>query len=99
MWIGAADPAAALAVVAWVGGHAALGAFAARILFRDLPRPLAAETMTTIFRSFDGLIAVALVVLSASALVRVLAATRLGAPDRAALLAAAPLVALGLLQP
>ena len=50
------DTLIALALVAWVGGHAALGAFAARIVFRDLPRPLAASTMSTIFSSFDTLI-------------------------------------------
>jgi hypothetical protein len=64
-----ADALLALAVTAWVGGHAALGAFAARIVFRDLPRPLAASTMSTIFTSFDSLIAVAaVVVLLATAL-------------------------------
>src|SRR5262249_2357502 len=65
-----ADPLAALALVAWVGGHAALGAFAARILFRDLPRPIAAPAMTTIFRSFDQLILAALGVLALATLVR-----------------------------
>jgi hypothetical protein len=58
------------AVLAWVGGHAALGAFAARIVFRDLPRALAAPTMTTIFRSFDRLIVGALLVLALATAMR-----------------------------
>lgn len=66
-----ADTVAAAAVAAWVGGHVALGAFGARIAFRDLPRPEAAQTMTTIFRSFDGLADVAIVLLAVAVLARV----------------------------
>ena len=61
------DALIALVLVAWVGGHAALGAFAARIVFRDLPRPLAATTMSTIFSSFDNLIGVMAAILLAAA--------------------------------
>jgi hypothetical protein len=64
------DALLGLALVAWVGGHAALGAFAARIVFRDLPRPLAASTMSTIFSSFDGLIAGAAVIVLLATLAR-----------------------------
>jgi hypothetical protein len=53
-----------------VGGHAALGAFAARIVFRDLPRPLAASTMSTIFSSFDSLIIVMAVLLALALVAR-----------------------------
>jgi hypothetical protein len=71
VWLAAlAEACAALSLLAWVGGHAALGAFAARIVFRDLPRALAAPTMTTIFRSFDGVIAVSVGVLAAATLGR-----------------------------
>jgi hypothetical protein len=68
------DALIALALVAWVGGHAALGAFAARIVFRDLPRPLAATTMSTIFSSFDNLIGVMAAILLGAAAARVVAA-------------------------
>lgn len=61
-----------MVVAAWVGGHAALGAFAARILFRDLPRSVAASTMTTVFREFDGLVAVAITLLLLAMLLRLL---------------------------
>ena len=64
------DGSITLAVAAWVGGHAALGAFAARIAFRDLPRGLAAPTMTTIFRSFDNVIAGCLLFLVLATLAR-----------------------------
>jgi hypothetical protein len=67
------DAVIALALVAWVGGHAALGAFAARIVFRDLPRPLAASTMSTIFSSFDNLIGVMVAVILGAAVTRVVA--------------------------
>jgi hypothetical protein len=68
----AGDALSSLALVAWVGGHAALGAFAARIAFRELPRPQAADTMTKVFSSFDGLIAVCMVVLIAATILRVI---------------------------
>jgi Domain of unknown function (DUF4149) len=67
---GLVDGTILLVTAAWVGGHTALGAFAARILFRDLPRGVAAPTMTTIFRSFDKVIAVCLGVLAAASLLR-----------------------------
>jgi hypothetical protein len=74
-----------LALLAWVGGHVALGAFAARIVFRDLPRPLAAQTMTTIFRSFDGLIAACIVLVLLSVAVRAAQARTLDLAGIAAL--------------
>ena len=64
------DALLALALVAWVGGHAALGAFAARIVFRDLPRSMAASTMSTVFTSFDSLIGVAACIVLAATLAR-----------------------------
>jgi hypothetical protein len=67
------DTLTALALVAWVGGHAALGAFAARIVFRDLPRPMAASTMSTVFTSFDSLIGVAACIVLAATLTRSMA--------------------------
>jgi hypothetical protein len=66
------DTLIVLALVAWVGGHAALGAFAARIVFRDLPRPLAASTMSTIFSSFDNVIGVMAALLLAAVVTRVM---------------------------
>jgi hypothetical protein len=66
-----ADVASLMAMVAWVGGHAALGAFAARIAFRSLPRPLAAQTMTQVFHEFDLVIAAAIGVLLISAVLGV----------------------------
>ncbi len=62
------DVASALAMVVWVGGHSALGAFAARIAFRTLPRPLAAQTMTQVFHEFDLVITGAAIVLLVSAI-------------------------------
>lgn len=67
-----AEAVAALAVAAWVGGVASLGAFAARIAFRDLPRAQAATLMNTVFRSFDRFAAVALAVFALASLVRAL---------------------------
>jgi hypothetical protein len=89
------DTIAALALVAWVGGHAALGAFAARIAFRDLPRPMASSTMTTVFREFDTAIIVAMVVLVLVTIGRVLAIGLTNRADRIAVGAALALVALG----
>jgi hypothetical protein len=62
------DVISALAMVVWIGGHAALGAFAARIAFQELPRPLAASTMTRVFHEFDRVIVVCLALLALSAL-------------------------------
>lgn len=93
-----AETVAALAVTAWVGGQAALGAFAAPVVFGELPRALAAPTMNHIFRRFDGLIVAALVVLAVAALVRLGALGRARGADRVALAAAAALCALGILD-
>lgn len=90
-----ADTLGALSLVAWVGGHAALGAYAARIAFRDLPRELASQTMTTIFRSFDGLITIALGVLLVATVLRWMSAGTTRRADRIALGAAGALLALG----
>ncbi len=94
----ASETVAALAVVAWVGGHAALGAFAARIAFRDLPRALAASTMTTIFHSFDGVIVAALIALALATVGRMLALGLGRRVDRVALGAALALCAVGALE-
>lgn len=67
------DTLTALALTAWIGGIFALGAFAARIVFRDLPRELAAPTMSAIFRSFDGVVVACVVVVAVTTGVRVLA--------------------------
>jgi hypothetical protein len=96
--VAVSDTLSALALVAWVGGHVALGAYAARILFRDLPRALAAETMTKVFRSFDGLITAALVVVFVTGVVRWMAAGMEQRADRIALYATMALVALGLFE-
>jgi hypothetical protein len=90
-----ADTAAGLALVGWVGGHAALGAFAARVVFRDLPRALAAPTMTTIFRDFDNLIVGALVVLLVATVVRAFAGGFARRADQIAVGAAVALILLG----
>jgi hypothetical protein len=93
-----ADTASALAVTAWVGGIAALGAYSARIVFRDLPRETAAPTMNAIFTSFDTLIVLALVVLAAATVARVWAVGLGKRADRIALAAAVSLLFLGLLD-
>lgn len=98
-----AETASATAAAAWVGGHAALGAYAARIAFRDLPREAAAATMTTIFSSFDSLAAACVLLLAAATVARVWALGILGRhgatrrSDLLATLAAVGLVAVGLL--
>jgi hypothetical protein len=93
------DTLIALALVAWVGGHAALGAFAARIVFRDLPRPLAASTMSTIFSSFDTLIGVMAAVVFASVVTRWLALRGVaGRSDWAVVIAGKFLALLGLFE-
>lgn len=93
-----AELASTASVAAWVGGHAALGAFAARIAFRDLPRDIAATTMTTIFRSFDRLIAVALLVLTLAFLLRLATRGIATNADRLATLAALGLATTGLVE-
>lgn len=49
-----------MALVAWVGGQIALGAYSARFAFQLLSRAEAGRLMTQVFRSFDGLIIVAM---------------------------------------
>lgn len=73
-WLGEVITLAA--VTAWVGGHAALGAFAARIAFRDLDRGVASTLMTTVFQSFDGLAVWALVALGLATVLRAAALGR-----------------------
>ena len=80
-----ADAITTLALVAWVGGHAALGAFAARVVFRELPREVAAPTMTAVFRSFDRLMLVALVVVALATVARLWAVRLAGWPALVAL--------------
>ena len=65
---GIADVLSGLAMLAWVGGQAALGAFAARIAFQELARPDAARTMNRVFHEFDRVIIVAIVMLAFAAL-------------------------------
>jgi hypothetical protein len=93
-----AETACALAVAAWIGGTVALGAYAARITFRDLPRGLAAPTMSSIFRSFDGLIVICLALLAAATIARLFAVGMRGRGDRIALAATAALLVLGALD-
>jgi hypothetical protein len=88
----------ALALVAWIGGTFALGAFTARIVFRDLPRDLAAPTMSTIFRSFDGVVVTCVVVLAVALGARLVAVGVRGRADRIALVAGTALVVLGALD-
>lgn len=94
-WVPLVDTLTALALVAWVGGTFALGAFAARIAFRDLPRDLAAPTMSTIFRSFDGVVVACVVVVAVTTGLRLVAAGLRGRPDRIALVAGTALTLLG----
>jgi hypothetical protein len=93
-----AETLTAVVLAAWVGGAAALGAFAARITFRDLPRELAAPTMSTIFRSFDSIVVVCVLLLALSTIVRLFAVGIRGRPDRIAIVAASALVVLGVLD-
>jgi len=64
-----ADVLSGLAMVVWVGGQAALGAFGARIAFQELARPDAARTMNRVFHEFDRVIVVAIAMLAFAALV------------------------------
>jgi hypothetical protein len=93
-----AETTSAVCVAAWVGGTAALGAFAARIAFRDLPREMAAPTMSTIFRSFDGLVVACIVLLAIATIARLYAVGVRGRADRIALVGAAALIVLGALD-
>ena len=86
---------AALALGTWVGGMFALGAFSARIVFRDLPRDLAAPTMSTIFRSFDGVVVACVVIVALATGLRLLAVGLRQRCDRIALTAGTALTILG----
>lgn len=92
------ETVAALALGTWVGGMFALGAFSARIVFRDLPRDLAAPTMSTIFRSFDGVVVACVIAVAVATGIRLLAVGIRGRADRIALVASSALVVLGLLD-
>ncbi len=94
-WMPLVETLTSAALVLWVGGMVALGAFAARIVFRDLPRDLAAPTMSTIFRSFDGVIVACVVVVAVGTGLRLLAYGLRHRPDRIALVAGTALTILG----
>ncbi len=94
-WMPLVETVTSIALVAWVGGMVALGAFAARIVFRDLPRDLAAPTMSTIFRSFDGVVVACLVIVAVGTGLRLMALGMRGRPDRIALVAGTALTILG----
>lgn len=82
-----------LAICAWIGGRTALGAFTARILFRKLPRELAAPTMNQIFTEYDWVVRAALVLIVIGLVSRVVTS---GTVDRLLLASGAILLALGL---
>jgi hypothetical protein len=92
------ETATAVALVAWIGGIFALGAFAARIVFRDLPRALAAPAMSTIFRSFDGVVVACVVVVALATGWRLIALGVRSRADRIALVAGTALTLLGALD-
>jgi hypothetical protein len=94
-WLPLLETATAAALVAWIGGIFALGAFTARIIFRDLPRDLAAPTMNGIFRSFDGVVVACIVVVAIATGLRLLAVGLRHRPDRIALSAGSALTILG----
>jgi Domain of unknown function (DUF4149) len=89
------ETAMTAALVAWIGGMFALGAFSARILFRDLPREAAAPAMSTIFRSFDGVVVACVVVVALATGLRLMAIGLRHRPDRIALVAGTALTILG----
>jgi putative copper export protein len=97
-WMPLVDTLTALALVAWLGGIVALGAFAARIIFRELPLDVAAPTMNAIFRSFDGVIVACLVVVAVTTGVRLMVNGLRSRPDRIALVAGTALTVLGALD-
>ena len=78
----AADVISALAMVVWVGGQAALGAFAARIAFQELARPEAARTMNRVFHEFDHVIVVAVCALFLAAVVGAITRKHEGLPTQ-----------------
>lgn len=94
-WMPLVETVTSVALVAWVGGMVALGAFAARIAFRDLPRDLAAPTMSTIFRSFDGVVVACVVLVAVGTGLRLMAYGMRGRADRIALVAGTALTILG----
>jgi hypothetical protein len=94
-WVALCETAAALAVGAWVGGTFALGAYTARIVFRDLPRGMAAPTMSTIFRSFDAVVVACVVVIALAVGARLMLVGIRGRADRIALVTGTALVLLG----
>ena len=96
--VAVAETVTAVVLAAWIGGIAALGAFTARIVFRDLPRPLAAPTMSTIFRSFDGVVVACVILLAGAVALRLFTHGIRGRADRVALVAASALVVLGALD-
>ncbi len=69
-----AEATAALALLTWVGGLVALGAFAAPVVFGQLDRETAGSVMGTIFRRFDGLVVGAVAVFALAEAARVFAA-------------------------
>ena len=97
-WLPLIETAMTAALVAWIGGIFALGAFTARILFRDLPREAAAPAMSTIFRSFDGVVVACVVVVALATGLRLLAVGLRHRPDRIALVAGTALTLLGALD-
>jgi len=97
-WLPVIETAMTAALVAWIGGMFALGAFTARILFRDLPREAAAPAMSTIFRSFDGVVVACVVVVALATGLRLLAVGLRHRPDRIALTAGTALTILGALD-
>ena len=97
-WLPLIETAMTAALVAWIGGMFALGAFTARILFRDLPREAAAPAMSTIFRSFDGVVVACVVVVALATGLRLMAVGLRHRPDRIALVAGTALTLLGALD-
>jgi Domain of unknown function (DUF4149) len=89
---------ALIATAVWLGGLLALGAIVAPIVFTMIPRPEAADAMTTVFSRFD-LVAVGCVaaILGTEAL-RATARARVGRLDLARMIAAAVGAALVLLE-
>jgi hypothetical protein len=66
----AVEVAATLALVAWMGGLVALGAFAAPEVFGQLPRDTAGAVMGEIFRRFDTVVLGAAALLAGCEVVR-----------------------------
>jgi len=94
----AAETIATFAVVPWLGGLVALGAFAAPRVFGILDRETAGSVMGPIFRNFDTLVIVAATVFAAAEIARVVAVGARGWLARARVAAGAALVACGLMS-